>query len=380
VIACSLKLMHNPLPSLLCYPFCMYTRVFLALVLAAALPGLGHAVDDDVTPGLPQDPGGVFTVAAITSDYSTLKPGHLKATYQLYDDAGKPTEQGTYEYWWTSKQVYRSSWTRGSVNYSVWHTADGKVAYQGSSKELNYFEYRLETAFRSPLTSAGEVDPAKFRLDPNGFTASAGSVVTCFNATPITPKEDKVETLTVGSFHNSIFHTYCINTKVGILLGIYSFGTQAVKFSNFQRIEGRYLAREVCFREDQRDILSAKVDTMDTLSPTDPALTPPQEAQLVRVDRVQLGADFAESLLVKKVAPVYPQDAKDAQTQGKVVFQAVIGTDGKVHDLQLLSAPAASLATSAFWSVSQWQYKPYLHNGEPVEAETTVDVTYSLGH
>ena len=376
--AFSLKPRYNLLPFPSCYAFCMYTRIFLALLLAAAVPGFAQTADNP-TPGLPQDPTGVFTVVAITNDYSALKPGHLKATYQLYDDAGKPTDQGTYEYWWASKQVYRSTWTRGSATYTVWHTADGKVAYQGSSEALNYFEYRLEAALRLPLTSAGEVDPAKFRLDPHGFTASAGSVVTCFNTVPITSEEDKVQTFTVGSFHTSLFHTYCINTRVGLLLGIYSFGTQVVKFSNFKQIEGRYLAREVYFREDARNILSAKVDTIDTLSPTDPALTPPQEAKPVTIDRVQLGADIAEGLLVKRVAPAYPQDAKDSHIQGKVVFQAIIGIDGRVRDLQLLSASSASLANSAFWSVSQSQYKPYVRNGKPVEVETTVDVTYLPG-
>jgi hypothetical protein len=38
-------------------------------------------------------------------------------------------------------------------------------------------------------------------------------------------------------------------------------------------------------------------------------------------------------------------------------------------------APASSL-----WSVSHWEYKPYLLNGEPVEVETTVNVIYSLGN
>jgi TonB family protein len=356
----------------------MHTQVLSAFLLAAAASGLAQTADNSV-PGLPQDPGGVFAVVSFRQDYSALKPGHLKATYQLYDDSGNPAEQGTYEYWWASKEVYRSSWTRGSATYTIWHAADGKVAYQGNSEALGYFEYKLEAALRSPLTSAGAVDSTKFRLDPTGFTASAGSVVTCYNATPIAPKGDTDQTPTVGSFHTSLFHAYCLNTRIGILLGIYSFGTQVVKFSNFQQIEGKYLAREVYFREDARNILSAKVDTIEALSPTDPALTPPREARPARIDRVQLGADLAEGLLVKKVAPIYPQDAKDSHIQGKVVLQAIIATDGKVRDLQLLSAPTASLASSAFWSVSQWRYKPYLRNGEPVEVETTVDVSYSPG-
>jgi len=35
---------------------------------------------------------------------------------------------------------------------------------------------------------------------------------------------------------------------------------------------------------------------------------------------------------------------------------------------------------SAVWAVSQWQYKPYLLNGEPVEVDTTVNVIYTIGN
>lgn len=354
-------------------------RVLFALALTVAASALAQTVDNS-TVGLPQDPAGILSELAFKYDSLTARPGHLKATYQLYDDTGKPTEQGTYECWWTSKQVYRSTWTRGGLTYTVWHTADGKVAYQGKSEALSYFEYKLETALRSPLTSAGDVDSARFRLDPSGFTASAGSVVTCYNAVPITPTEDQVKTPTFGAFRTSLFHTYCVNTRLGILLGIYSFGTQVVKFSNFKQIEGgRYLAREVYFRDEARTMLSARVDTFDALSPADSALTPPKEVRPAKIERVQVGAEIALDHLVKKTAPVYPKDANDAPVQGKVVLQAIIATDGKVRDLQLLSAPAASLAPSAFWSVSQWQYKPYLLNGKPVEMETTIDVTYSSG-
>src|SRR5208283_3332280 len=148
----------------------MRARVFFAFLLSAALSGAAQTTDHS-GPGLPQDPGGVFAGLAPTYDYSALKPWHLKSTYQLYDDAGKPTEQGTYELWWASKQKYRSSWTRGSATYTEWHTADGKVVTQGRSDAFNYFEHKLDSAYRSPLTSVGEVDPAKFRLDEHGISA-----------------------------------------------------------------------------------------------------------------------------------------------------------------------------------------------------------------
>jgi hypothetical protein len=358
-------------------------RVMIALVLAAAVSGLAQTADSP-TAGLPQDSGGVFAAVAPNYDYSGLKPWHLKATYQLYDDAGKPTEQGTYEYWRASKQVYRSSWTRGSVTYTEWHTADGKVARQGGSEALNYFEYKLETALISPLTAAGRLDPAKFRLDENAVT-EPHSVVSCYSAAPIEAKDVPPPAKTFW-----LFPTYCFNTKLHLLLGIDDFGTQTMKFYDFKQIEGKYLARVVDIRDGDRDVFSAQVESIGEISPSDPALTPPEGAKPVRIETVQVDPGAAERLLVKKVAPVYPENAKNAHVQGAVVFQAIIGIDGRVRDLQLVSAPAVSedrvalwtrnrLVSSAFSSISQWRYKPYVHDDEPVEVETTVAVTYSIG-
>jgi TonB family protein len=346
--------------------------MLLALVLAAALPGLGQATNHS-EPGLPEHTGGFFAAFAPSYDYSAFKPWHLKATYQLYDDAGKPTEQGTYEFWRVSPQVHRSSWTRKSATYTDWHTADGKVAHQATGEALNFFEYKLEAALLTPLTIAGKLDPAKFRMDDNAVT-QAGSLVACFKTVPVAPKQDPVQTSSWG-----LFPTYCFNTQKQLLLGVYSFGTQVVKFSDFTQIQDKNLARLVSFREGTRNILTAKVDATDELSPSDAALVPPPGSRPEKIDKVPIGADMAENLLVKKVTPVYPQDAKDAHIQGKVVLQAIIGIGGKVRDLQLLSAPRASMASSAFWAVSQWEYRPYRLNGKPVEVETTVTVMYSLG-
>jgi protein TonB len=84
-------------------------------------------------------------------------------------------------------------------------------------------------------------------------------------------------------------------------------------------------------------------------------------------------------MLLKKAVPIYPEDAKQARVSGTVVLQATIGTDGGIHDLRVVSAPWPSLAASALWTVSHWQYKPYLLNGNPVEVQTTVNVVFSFG-
>ena len=84
-------------------------------------------------------------------------------------------------------------------------------------------------------------------------------------------------------------------------------------------------------------------------------------------------------MLAKKQAPVYPQDAKDARISGKVVLHATIGRDGGVHELRVVDEPWPSLVASALWAVSQWQYKPYVLNGEPLEVDTEINVIYTIG-
>ena len=75
--------------------------------------------------------------------------------------------------------------------------------------------------------------------------------------------------------------------------------------------------------------------------------------------------------------PVYPPDAKKAKVQGKVLLDAVIGKDGTVEKLTVISGPEA-LQKSSLDAVRQWTYKPFLLNGEPVEVKTTITVIYSL--
>jgi TonB family protein len=75
--------------------------------------------------------------------------------------------------------------------------------------------------------------------------------------------------------------------------------------------------------------------------------------------------------------PKYPEDAKKAKVQGKVVLGATIGKDGKIKHLRVVSGPN-KLRKSSLDAVRQWTYKPYLLNGQPVEVETTINVIYSL--
>jgi protein TonB len=82
--------------------------------------------------------------------------------------------------------------------------------------------------------------------------------------------------------------------------------------------------------------------------------------------------------ILEKTQPVYPPIAKQAHVQGTVVLHAVIGKDGRIKNLNVISGNAM-LTQAAVDAVQNWRYKPYLLNGEPTEVDTTVTVNFSFG-
>jgi TonB family protein len=176
-----------------------------------------------------------------------------------------------------------------------------------------------------------------------------------------------------------LFPTYCFDPKLPVLRIEYSWGSLTMEFNSIVIMQGRYLPREVLIYEGKRKLLTAKVDTLEVISASDPMLIPPPNTASSPVDKVQLSSGLTTGMLIKKEVPVYPQDAKSAHVSGRVVLQGIIGRDGTMHDLRILETPWPSLTASALWAVSQWRYKPYLVNGNPVEVETEINVIYSLG-
>lgn len=81
--------------------------------------------------------------------------------------------------------------------------------------------------------------------------------------------------------------------------------------------------------------------------------------------------------LVSQVPPVYPPAAKRAGIRGTVRLDAVIGKDGHVVSLKLISGNRA-LVDAAKDAVMKWVYTPTLLNGEPIEVVMEVYVPFGI--
>ena len=93
--------------------------------------------------------------------------------------------------------------------------------------------------------------------------------------------------------------------------------------------------------------------------------------------RIRVGGNVEAANIVQKVTPIYPAEAKANRVQGSVRFTVVIGKDGRVQSVTLVSGDPV-LAQAAKDAVQQWVYKPTLLNGDPVEVMTQVDVNFTL--
>jgi TonB family protein len=86
-------------------------------------------------------------------------------------------------------------------------------------------------------------------------------------------------------------------------------------------------------------------------------------------------SEVMERLLIHKIEPIYPDAARQANLQGIVILDTVIGSDGTVVDVHAISGPD-ELTPAAVDAVKWWRFQPYQANGQAVEVETKLAVEF----
>jgi TonB family protein len=92
---------------------------------------------------------------------------------------------------------------------------------------------------------------------------------------------------------------------------------------------------------------------------------------------IQVPPGSTPTLLVRRVAPLYPPLARQARIQGTVVLTIVISKEGEVRDPKLVSGHPM-LAPAAIDAVKQWKYRPFISDDKPIEVETIVRISFRL--
>src|SRR5205823_7045934 len=101
-------------------------------------------------------------------------------------------------------------------------------------------------------------------------------------------------------------------------------------------------------------VIGGIIGSVPSAAPPPP---PPVEQKKATPQRIRVGGQVQQANLIRQPKPVYPPLAKQARIQGVVRFNAVIGKDGTIQNLTLMSGHPL-LVPSAQEAVKQWLYKP----------------------
>jgi periplasmic protein TonB len=130
------------------------------------------------------------------------------------------------------------------------------------------------------------------------------------------------------------------------------------------------------------DGIGGRTNMLGTFIPNVVALPPPPPKppvdKMAPSKPLPVGGDVQMAKLLRKVIPEYPAIAKSAGISGIVRLIGIIGKDGTIQNLHLVSGHPL-LARAAMEAVQQWVYQPTLLNGSPVEVIAPIEVRFTLG-
>jgi periplasmic protein TonB len=93
-------------------------------------------------------------------------------------------------------------------------------------------------------------------------------------------------------------------------------------------------------------------------------------------ERVHISSSATE-IVSQPVKPGYPLLARQMKVQGSVILLALIGRDGLIQDLRVVSGPPI-LASAAQEAVKQWHFKPHFQGADAVETQAKITVNFTI--
>jgi hypothetical protein len=298
-------------------------------------------------------------------DDPALKPWHLKITFQLLDKKGATTEEGTIEEWWSAendKLVYTSP----SYNATRLRRG-GEIYWTEGQPSAPYLLERLRDEVVHPLAEDEMKDAV-----PDLRVQSFGKVkLDCIMMDhPI----KQVAHPPLG-----LFPTYCLDQDKDRLRDTFRYGSENVVRNSIGTFQGRGLPMDVVISADGRIVAKGHIATLAGSNQGEHFFDPDSSLKPVYRSATLVPGSVIAGKKISGDVPVFPLEDKQSRTAGAVHLHAVIGTDGRIHQLTVLDAPSATEAISALVAVRTWKYQPYLLNGVPCSVDTTITVNYNFG-
>jgi len=108
------------------------------------------------------------------------------------------------------------------------------------------------------------------------------------------------------------------------------------------------------------------------------AAAPPPPPPSASIDIPHLIEDGTIGSLKRGDHPVYPEAARSNRLNGEVTAHLIIGPDGHIASVQILSATNADFQNAVTTALQSWEYEPTTWKKKPVYLDATLTVKFSL--
>src|SRR4051812_7225117 len=98
-----------------------------------------------------------------------------------------------------------------------------------------------------------------------------------------------------------------------------------------------------------------------------------------QADTYKPGNGVTNPVLVKEVKPSYTEGAMRRRVQGTVEMSVVVLRDGSVADgVRVTKSLDEELDQQAIIAVKQWRFRPGTKDGEAVNVQVTIEMSFTL--
>ena len=99
---------------------------------------------------------------------------------------------------------------------------------------------------------------------------------------------------------------------------------------------------------------------------------------MVSTGPLRVGGDVKAPVVIQRVDPVYPAEARNDRIEGIVILEATIDRTGHVRNAVVLKPLPDGLSEAALDALKQWTFAPGTLDGKPVDVLFNVTVAFRL--
>jgi TonB family protein len=292
-----------------------------------------------------------------------MSPYRLKASIVLYDGAGKNSVDGTLEI------LRRDRAARIVITFpdaSATYLRTAAKTYSATSGTLPYFASKIVKALQEPVTYSG-FDAAPVKLPQQDAIAGRECMALTTDSSDVLRGPARPP------------HAVCLD-RPGDQLRVVFDGDESYLRDDLTDFEQHEVARRLRLRLGSIVVGDAFINELVGAVISDDDFLPTPEMKRVNVKPTRIPGNVLSKRILHHEDPKYPGVARAAHIQGIVILHAIIGKDGHIQDLSVISSPDKILSEASIKAVGKWTYEPYLLNGELTDVETTISVSFALGN